>query len=173
MKTSLILAMHGAPPNDFPRQELMEFFGLHMRLEHARGPEQDALRQRHDELEAKMRAWPRTAENDPFYAASHTMAQKLHETTGYEVIVGFNEFCAPDLNAAIEQAVANEAERVVVVTPMLTRGGQHAEVEIPEIIEQAQKRHPDILILYAWPFDMNHIADFLAAQIKQFTVKKD
>ena len=36
------------------------------------------------------------------------------------VIVGFNEFCAPDLATAFEQAVGQRAERVIVVTPMLT-----------------------------------------------------
>jgi len=32
MKTIIILAMHGSPPNDFPKSTLMEYFGLHARL---------------------------------------------------------------------------------------------------------------------------------------------
>jgi sirohydrochlorin cobaltochelatase len=168
MKTVVVLAMHGSPPKDFPRDEMMEFFGLHARLEQARGAADPAARQRHDALEAKMRAWPRTAENDPFFAASQAMARSLGQETGYEVTVGFNEFCAPDLDAAIDRAVDAGAGQVVVVTPMLTRGGEHAELEIAQIVEQAQERHPGVSIRYAWPFKVGDIARFLAAQISRF-----
>ncbi len=59
MTTVIVLAMHGAPPNDFPERETAELFGLHARLEHAHEPERAALEHRHAELDAKMRAWPR------------------------------------------------------------------------------------------------------------------
>jgi hypothetical protein len=42
MKTVIVLAMHGAPPNDFPKPELMELFGLHTHLEHSNGPQRAA-----------------------------------------------------------------------------------------------------------------------------------
>ncbi len=74
MKTAIVLAMHGAPPNDFPKNEIGELFGLHARLEHASGRERAALKRRHEELEAKMRAWPRTIQNDPFFAGSLELA---------------------------------------------------------------------------------------------------
>ena len=131
MKTVVVLAMHGAPPNDFPKRELAEWFGLHGRMEHAGDTERAALEQRHAELEARMRTWPRTAENDPFHASSLELAEHLSQAAGLPVMVGFNEFCAPSLDDALEQAIAEGAERVVVATPMLTRGGEHAQRGFP------------------------------------------
>lgn len=167
MKTVIVLAMHGAPPRDFPKQEMGEFFGVHARLEHASGAERAALEQRYAELDRKMRAWPRNAQNDRFWAASHELAGQLRRATGHEVVVGFNEFCAPDLDEALEQAVAQGAEQVVVVTPMMTRGGEHAEVDIPDAVRRAQECHPSIPIAYVWPFDSAQVAGFLAEQIKR------
>jgi sirohydrochlorin cobaltochelatase len=167
MKTVIVLAMHGAPPRDFPRQEMGEFFALHSRMDHAAGPERAPLQQRYAELEKTMRSWPRTAQNDRFWAASHELASHLSQATGHKVLVGFNEFCAPDLDEALDQAVARSAEQVIVVTPMMTRGGEHAEVDIPEAVRIAQERHPAVSILYVWPFDPAQVAQFLAAQIER------
>jgi sirohydrochlorin cobaltochelatase len=166
MKSIIVLAMHGAPPNDFPGQELGEFFALHGQMAHAPGAGQQARQQRHDELHAKMRAWPRTAENDPFYAASVKMAGYLSQDTGQEVIVGFGEFCGPTLDEALDQAVAKNASSITVVTPMMTRGGEHAERDIPAAMERARARHPGIPIEYVWPFSMAEVARFLATQIE-------
>jgi sirohydrochlorin cobaltochelatase len=168
MKTIIVLAMHGAPPKDFPRRELGEFFGLHGRLENATGEQREQLRQRHDELEARMRAWPRTAENDPFYAASHEIAGDLAHEVGLEVLVGFNEFCAPSLDEALDLAVDEGARRVVVTTLMMTRGGGHAEEDIPAAVEQARQRHPGVELRYAWPFDTAEVAQFLARQLARY-----
>jgi sirohydrochlorin cobaltochelatase len=166
MKTMIVLAMHGAPPKDFPRPELIELMGLHSRLEHVRGPEREPMQRRHDELDAKMRDWPRTPENDPFWAASQNLAHHLSQVTGCEVVVGFNEFCGPDMDAALERVVDQGANKVVVVTPMMTRGGEHSEVEIPAIVQNAQERHPDVSFTYVWPFDTGRVAQFLAEQIE-------
>jgi sirohydrochlorin cobaltochelatase len=167
-QTVIILAMHGAPPNDFPQREVAEMFGLHARLEHLVGPERAALERRHDELDAKMRDWPRTAQNDPFHAASHELAAAVSEATGCEVIVGFNEFCAPSLDTALDQAAARAAERVIIITPMMTRGGEHSEVDIPAAVQRAQARHSGVQFVYAWPFEVAEVARFLAAQISRF-----
>ena len=165
MQQVLVLAMHGAPPNDFPRAEVAELVGLHSRLEQVAGPQREALARRHDELDAIMRAWPRTPRNDPFWAASMEMADHLSRATGFEVIVGFNEFCAPDLDEALDQAASRHMQTITVITPMMTRGGEHAEVDIPGAIRRAQERHPGQTIRYVWPFEMDDVARFLAAQI--------
>ncbi len=168
MKTVVVLAMHGAPPNDFPRQEMGEFFGLRTRLDHSAGPERAALERRHAELEAKMRAWPRTAQNDPYFAGAHQLGAQLREASAHEVVVAFGEFCGPSLDEALDQAAATGADRVVMVTPMMTRGGEHSEVDIPEAVHRAQERYPKISFLYAWPFEASAIAQFLASQIGRF-----
>jgi sirohydrochlorin ferrochelatase len=65
---------------------------------------------------------------------------------------------------ALNQAAALD-EEIAVVTPMLMRGGSHAEQEIPALIAAAQKRHPHKRIRYAWPFQTEHIARFLAEHL--------
>ena len=107
MKDVIVLVMHGAPPNDYPPREMAELFGLHARLEHAHGSERAELERRHAELDAKMRAWPRTPQNDPFWSGSHELAEHLGRGTGLQVIVGFNEFCAPSLAEALKRAADN------------------------------------------------------------------
>jgi sirohydrochlorin cobaltochelatase len=167
MKSIVVLAMHGAPPNDFPKQRLGEFFGLHGRLEFAHGPELEAMQRRYHELEAQVRTWPRTPANDPFHAASLELADRLSEAVGCQVVVGFGEFCAPSLDQALDEAVTRGAESITVVTPMMTRGGEHSEVDIPAAIGRAQRRHPAALIRYVWPFEPADVAHFLAAEIKK------
>lgn len=168
MKAFIVLVMHGAPPNDFPEHDMTELFGLQARLKRATGAERAALERRHLELDAKMRTWPRTAQNDPFYAGSQELAANLSRATGFEVIVGFNEFCAPSLDDALNQAIARRAEKVIVITPMMTRGGEHSEIDIPAAVQTAQAKHPEIPILYVWPFRVSEVANFLAAQIASF-----
>jgi sirohydrochlorin cobaltochelatase len=167
MTTVVVLAMHGAPANDFPSGELAEWFALHGQMEHASGPERERLEQRHAQLEARMRAWPRTAANDPFHASSLDLASYLSEALGLPVEVGFNEFCAPSLHEVLEQVVAAGAEQVVVVTPMLTRGGEHAERDIPAAIQAVQEQHPEVPIRYAWPFASEDVAGLLASRVAQ------
>ena len=171
METVIVLVMHGAPPRDFPKAESGEFFGLASRLRQTSGPERRVMERRHAQLEAKMRAWPRTVQNDPFRAASQEMAEQLHQATGSQVIVAFGVFCAPSMDEAMDQAAALSPERVVVITPMMTRGGDHSEVEIPAAVRKAQQRHPEVQYLYIWPFELPEVARFLATQIDHFVAK--
>ncbi len=162
--TVIVLAMHGMPPRDFPPQEAAEFFALHTSLAHP-GPDRAAVRQWAAAIETKMRCWPRTPENDPFHAGSYELAAHLRRATGTDVIVGFNEFCAPSLDEAFDQAAATGARRVVVITPMMTGGGEHSERDIPQAIGRARERHPGVRFIYVWPFDAAEVARFLADQI--------
>jgi sirohydrochlorin cobaltochelatase len=168
MKTVLILTMHGIPPKDFPRREIGEYFGLHTQMENSPQRMDGAARQRYAELNHKMRSFPRTPENDPFYFSSQEMAQRLTAETGIETLFCFNEFCNPTLADAAATAAASGAERVLVLTPMMTRGGEHAEKDIPDEIEALRQTYPALEIEYAWPFDPAEITRFLASQVKRF-----
>ena len=165
--TIIVLVMHGEPPRDFPREVIGEYFLLHERLASAPPDRQAALRERLRELDHQMRAWPRTPDNDPFYGGSLALAAALEQVAGMPVIVAFNEFCAPALPEALDRA-ATMASRVIVVSPMMTRGGTHAEGDIPRAVEQARRRHPDVRFVYAWPYDTHEVAAFLARHIRRF-----
>ena len=165
MKLVVVLAMHGVPPKDYPKAEMSELFALHGQVHSVRGPEREALQRRHDELEDRMRAWPRTPQNDPFHAGSLALADRLSEILSSEVITGFNEFCGPSLDEAFDTAVAHGATQIAVITPMMTSGGDHSEKDIPRAMARAQQRHPAIPMTYAWPFDLDSVAQFLAEQI--------
>jgi sirohydrochlorin cobaltochelatase len=168
MKIAVVLAMHGVPPRDFPKGEMMELFGLHHRLSQASDSERDALKSRHDQLETRMRNWPRTAENDPFHSASFEIAHALEEILETDVFVGFNEFCAPTIEESIGKAASQSPDRIIVTTPMMTRGGEHSEQDIPQAIQRAQELYPDVEIVYAWPYSISDVAGFLAKHIKRF-----
>lgn len=161
--------MHGVPPNDFPRPELAEFFTLQGRLTRAAGPEKESLTKRYSQLEDKMRSWPRSPQNDPFYVTSITLAERLSGITHNEVLVGFNEFCAPELKEALDKAIEKGADKIVVVTPMMTRGGEHAEVDIPATINEFRSHQPHIDVVYAWPYGIDEVAGFLAQHISRFS----
>ncbi len=167
-KIVIVLAMHGGPPNDFPKREMAEFFGLRAQLQKTDGVGTESLKQRHAELDSKIRKWPRTVSNDPFQVGSQQLAGHLNRLTGYEVVVGYDEFCAPSLDDALDQAIAQSPEKVIVVTPMMTPGGKHSEVDIPEAIQRAKGRHPGIPIHYVWPFNLSEVATFLSTQVNRF-----
>ena len=115
-----------------------------------------------------MNAWKRTPKDDPFYAGSLETANHLREISQQEVIFGFNELYAPSLDEAFDQAMNSKLVKIVVVTPMMTRGGEHSDLDIPAMIKRAEARYPDAAIDYIWPVDPSQVAGFLAEQNAQF-----
>ncbi|NIQ01191.1 MAG: sirohydrochlorin chelatase, partial [Nitrospinaceae bacterium] len=57
---------------------------------------------------------------------------------------------------------------LTVVPTMLTPGGSHSEVEIPEALDHLRSRYPDIEIRYAWPANLDLLAKMLADHLKTF-----
>jgi sirohydrochlorin cobaltochelatase len=165
VKEVIVLIAHGSPPKDFPPGETAELFAAHGRLATARGAERDRLALRHHELDAKMRAWPRTPQNDPFWAASVELGQALARVSRKDVFVAFNEFCAPGIDETLDRAAAGGATAILVTTPMLTPGGEHAEQDIPRALNQTRTRHPGVSIRYVWPFPVERVAAFLAENL--------
>lgn len=167
LKIVIILAMHGMPPNDFPKKETLDYFMLHSRLENMPGPPPPIMQQQYEELDKKMRNWTRTKKNDSYFYASNDLAEEMSSQTGSKVIVGFNEFCSPSLDEAFEAASKEGSEKIIIITPMMTRGGEHSEKDIPEAIERARKKFADIQFSYVWPFNISKVATFLAEQIQE------
>ena len=172
MMSIIVLAAHGAPPSDFPHPELSEFFKLHAQLEsshHAQGNGNAlAIQDRYAVLETKLRSWPRNDKNDPFFASSVALGRELERQSGMQVLVGFNEYCAPSLEDSLAWAAKSGADRVIVITPMLTAGGAHAAVDIPVTIKTVQTKNPDVEFIYAWPFEREEVASFLAQQVQKY-----
>jgi sirohydrochlorin cobaltochelatase len=160
--------MHGAPPNDMPKQELGEFFTLHARLQSSSLAHSPALESRYEELGEKVKNWPRTLANDPYHTASYELAGKLCQESGLEVVVGFNEFCTPGIDEAIVRTAGSGVDKIIVVTTMLTRGGEHSEKDIAQAIGKAREQFPGVEIIYAWPYETGEIAHFLAEHIRSF-----
>ena len=169
MTSAIVLAMHGAPPRDFPHEGTAEMFGLHARLHAVRGPEREALARRHDEIEARMREWPRTPDNDPFWAASQELAEHLERQSGTRVVVAFNEFCNPSIEDAVALLASGGVTDVLVMTPMMTRGGEHSEVDIPAAIDRAREASPGVTVRYAWPFEPEDVSTFLVQHARRFS----
>lgn len=157
----IVLAMHGAPPLDFPAPELLAYFELAFKKEHSAGKVRAEEEAQWRILDEKIRRWPRNETNDPFYAGSLKLKKALERESGLEVVLGFNEFCAPSVEEAIEEACRRSPEKVVVMTAMLTPGGQHAGQDIPAAISRVKEKFPQTEIVYAWPFEVEEVARFL------------
>ncbi len=166
LKTACVLVGHRVPPSDFPKTELLEYFRLHLQAEAGALPEN--LRVRYAQLDERIKRWPRTPENDPYKAGLEQLARGLETGSGLRVFLAFNEFCAPTLEEAVEQAVQQEFQRIIVVPTMLIRGGVHSERDIPTALAQAQTRFPKVKIVYAWPFEDDEVIMFFRKQLLSF-----
>ncbi|WP_455245222.1 sirohydrochlorin chelatase, partial [Petrachloros mirabilis] len=121
------------------------------------------------ELDTKIRQWPRTVETDPYKSGLEAVAAELQsQLDGVLFGIAYNEFCAPTLEESVEALIKQGATHITVTTTMFTPGGSHSEVEIPEILEELRKLHPSVELHYAWPFDLNKVANTLAEQVRRF-----
>ncbi|AUX24400.1 hypothetical protein SOCEGT47_049370 [Sorangium cellulosum] len=165
-KRAVLLVGHGAPAADCPRELVTRLEALEGRRVASGGGPPGPPSAEERELEAKLRAWPRTPENDPYRAGIERLAAELAPLLdGTELLVAYSEFCAPTLAGAVATAVQRGAAEIAVVPSMLTPGGVHAEVEIPEAIARLRAEHPSVALRYAWPFDLSPVARLLAAQL--------
>jgi sirohydrochlorin cobaltochelatase len=164
-KQGVVLVGHGGIPRDCP-QELVTRL---KRMEAQRRAAKQPPSAEEMELDSKIRRWPRTDATDPYRSGLEAVAAALRPHLGDTVFaVAYNEFCAPSLEEAVEDLVAQGATHITVTTTMVTPGGSHAEIEIPEILERLKTQHPGVTLRYAWPFDLEQVASTLAQQLKRF-----
>ncbi len=169
MKTAVrgvILVGHGGIPKDCPQELVTRLKRLEAQRRAAklpRSPEEI-------ELDGKIRSWPRTAETEPYQAGLEAVAARLRTQLGGVLFaVADNEFCAPTLEESVESLIQQGATHITVTTTMFTPGGSHSEIETPEILDHLKPKHPGIELRYAWPFDLNLVANTLAEQITRFS----
>ncbi|MBI2788027.1 MAG: CbiX/SirB N-terminal domain-containing protein [Elusimicrobia bacterium] len=164
-KEAVVLIGHGGAARDTPRPLVAEL----KRLESERLARREArMSPREAELDRQVRGWPRTPDNDAYKLGVEEIAAALApKLGGRKLVAAYNEFCAPSVEDAIESLVAEGFTRVSLISTMYTRGGLHAECEIPGIVAEARRKHPGVVIEYAWPFDADYLADFLVGQLSR------
>ena len=77
-------------------------------------------------------------------------------------------FAPPTLSEAIEQQIADGAKEITVISTMFTPGGSHSEYEIPEEMAELRQKYPYVTLTYAWPFDLDKVAEMLCEHLDQF-----
>ena len=161
----VVLVGHGGIPKDFPRDQLTRLKALEAKRRTAgTDPTPEEM-----ELDTRLRRWPRTSETDPYQEGLEALAAQLKPfLNGVRVAIAYNEFCAPTVEEAVVQLITTGARPITVVPSMLTPGGSHSEIDIPESLQRLRTRYPDIDLRYAWPFDLSAVAAMLAAQLRRF-----
>lgn len=164
-KRGVILVGHGGIPKGCPQELVSKLKRLEAQRRAAKLPPSPE----EIELDARIRQWPRTPETDPYQSGLQAVAARLRpQLDGVLFGIAFNEFCAPTLEEAVEDLIAQGATQITVTTTMFTPGGSHSEVEIPEILDHLRPQHPGVELRYAWPFDLQLVANTLVEQIRRF-----
>lgn len=162
----VILVGHGGIPKDYPQDLVTKL----KRLEAQRRAAKQSPSPEEIELDTKIRRWPRTAATDPYQLGLQAVAERLRpQLDGVLFGIAYNEFCAPTLEEAVEELIAQGVSHIMVTTTMFTPGGSHSEIEIPEILDHLRSKHPDVELCYAWPFDLQLVANTLAEQVRRFS----
>jgi sirohydrochlorin cobaltochelatase len=162
---AVILVGHGGLPKDCPPDWVQRL----KRLQSVRKASGQEPTVEETDLERQIRNWPRTPESDPYHHGLEKLAAKLTPLVHpARLVVAFNEFCAPTVLEAAQQLVEGGYADITVVPSMFTPGGTHSEKEIPAILETLRDQFPEIVFHYAWPFDLDRLAGFLAEHLDLF-----
>jgi sirohydrochlorin ferrochelatase len=78
--------------------------------------------------------------------AAREVATMVREMTGFEIVeVSFRELHDPNIQQGIDACVAKGAERILLM-PYFLFMGAHVQHDLPEEIEEAQKRYPGLVM---------------------------
>jgi sirohydrochlorin cobaltochelatase len=164
-----VLVGHGGVPRDYPRDRLLRLRALEAQRRASGAPPSTEETALDDEL----RRWPRTSATDPYQAGLERIAMYLRpHLAPAHLVVAYNEFCAPTLADAVRALAADRVTDIVAVPSMLTPGGTHTELEIPESIGALRVEFPHLDIRYAWPFAGERLAAFFVEHLRQFDLPK-
>jgi sirohydrochlorin cobaltochelatase len=165
-RRGVILVGHGGIPTGCPQELITKL----KRLEGQRRAAGAPMSAEEQELDMRIRRWPRTPETDPYQSGLEAVAAQLRVNLGDVLFaVAYNEFCAPTLEESVEELIKKGATHITITTTMFTPGGSHSEVEIPEILDHLRPQHPGVELRYAWPFDLTLVANTLTEQVKRFS----
>lgn len=86
---------------------------------------------------------PRPESNDDMYA----VVEEVRRSGKFDAVeVGFLDVNQPDLPTAIATCVERGATRIVAV-PYFLHSGKHVTKDLPDILEAAAARYPDVEIM--------------------------
>ena len=78
--------------------------------------------------------------------AAREVAAMVQELTGFEIFeVSFRELHDPNIQSGIDACVAKGAQRILLM-PYFLFMGAHVLHDLPEEIEEAQKRYPGLIM---------------------------
>ena len=155
-KVAVIIVGHCSIPNDYPR--IKEYFKLH-----------DKGGKEFEKAEYEMVHWPRNENNDAYWAGFMKVVKEVERTNKYSSVhPAFNEMCAPTVDEALNEALKTNPDEILVTSIMLTPGGGHSERDIPASIEEFKKKHPNVKVVYAWPYEPADISNVLINQLNKF-----
>ena len=78
--------------------------------------------------------------------AAREIATMVQEMTGFEIVeVSFRELHEPNIQQGIDTCVVRGAERILLM-PYFLFMGAHVQHDLPEEIEEAQTRHPGLIM---------------------------
>jgi len=78
--------------------------------------------------------------------AAREVAAMVQAMTGFEIVeVSFRELHEPNIQKGIDACVARGAERILLM-PYFLFMGAHVQHDLPEEIEEAQKRTPGLVM---------------------------
>jgi sirohydrochlorin cobaltochelatase len=166
IKKAVLLVGHGGIPKGYPQELITKL----KRLEAQRRAAGVPMSPEEMELDTKVRTWPRTPETDPYQAGLEALGAAMRPLLNGSLFgLAYNEFCGPTLAEAAEDLIRQGAESITVVSTMFTPGGSHSEYEIPEELEELRRKHPNVQIIYAWPYNLDQVSKMLLAHIQQFS----
>lgn len=85
------------------------------------------------------------------------------------VRVAYLQFAKPGISEAIEECVKDGVKQLII-HPYFLSSGMHVTSDIPEIIEEAGRRHPEVEFIYTEPLGIhNKMAQVVYERIKAAT----
>jgi len=70
------------------------------------------------------------------------------------VKVAYMQFVDPNINAAIDECIAEGAD-LIVIHPFFLYSGIHVTKDIPEVIDEARRRYPGVEFIYTEPLGVH------------------
>ena len=163
-RRAVVLVGHGGVPRDYPRGRLMQLRALETQRRASGSPPSPE----EVTLEHELRHWPRTPANDPYQAGLKSLAAHLRpRLEPARLVLAYNEFCAPTVAEAVGALAAEGVTDIVAVPSMFTPGGVHAELEIPQTLDELRAELPHVRLHYAWPFAGEHLAAFFVEHLRR------